>query len=114
MRRNYYQLISEINNLFGKYDKTLYNVNLIAKKTNTTWRTARNILFLLKSLGVINLLKIKKRDYFHSNLSQSSEDYDCYYCGNDGTVLIPICKGCLDSFNKYIEEFCEIHDKEEK
>ena len=110
MRRNYYQLITEVHNLFGKDNTTLYNIDTVAKKTNTTWRTARTVLYLLKSLGVINLLRIKKREYFHSKLSQSSEDYTCYYCGEDGTVLTPICKGCLDSFNKYIEEFCEKGD----
>jgi len=90
---------------------TLYNVNLVSKKTNTTWRTARNILFLLNSLGLINRVIIKKREYWHSKISQALPAHLCYYCGDNETVLIPVCKGCLDSFNEYIDS--ELTNKEE-
>ena len=37
-------------------------------------------------------------------MAKSAKEHTCYFCGDDEeTVLVPICKGCLDSFNKYIE-----------
>ena len=38
------------------------------------------------------------------SLAMSSKEHTCYFCGDDEeTVLIPICKECLDSFNKFME-----------
>jgi len=35
----------------------------------------------------------------------ASEEHKCYYCGEDkNIILIPVCKDCLDSFNKFIEK----------
>jgi len=104
LRRNYYQLISEVHNLFGDDNTTLYSIKKVSEKTQTTWRTARNILYLLNSLGLINRVIIKKREYWHSKISNASKTHACYYCGDKETVLIPCCKGCLDSFNEYITE----------
>jgi len=37
-------------------------------------------------------------------MAKASEEHTCYFCGDsEETVLVPICKGCLDSFNRYIE-----------
>lgn len=37
--------------------------------------------------------------------AKSSKKHRCYFCGEKGErVFIPICKGCLNSFNEYIEK----------
>jgi len=62
MRRSVYQLITEVHDLFKNRPTHCFSINEIAKETKTTWRTARNILDLLKELGIIRRVVIKKRE----------------------------------------------------
>lgn len=40
------------------------------------------------------------------NPATSAKEHTCYFCGDsEETVLIPICKGCLDSFNEFMEKY---------
>jgi len=46
-----------------------------------------------------------------SKEAMSSEEHRCYYCGDEDTVLIPVCKGCIKSFNDFIEEELKEEEK---
>jgi predicted transcriptional regulator len=62
MRRPYKQLILEIYALFKAKPTKCYSTNEISRESNTTWRTSRNVLDLLKQLNLIKRIVMKKRE----------------------------------------------------
>ena len=71
MRRSYNDLTLEVFELIKSRPTHCFSINEVSKEVKLTWRTSRNILTLLKNLGIIRRVVLKKRELW---LMQSSNN----------------------------------------